>query len=276
MKKYVKPLALVLAVILCVGALAACTTTTTKEDDDDDYADTGTTAAPDDTADDATDDSAQDATADDEVQEDVIGKITEIYDSMLTLDSYTAASEITDYAALDVTTLTATGETEYPYIYEDCEYYRASEGTLADATDEDLTVGQTVAVITTEDGVQQVIILQDAEADGATIESYPVIAEVNAIADDGTWTLYIYALNSDVTDYEITDYANVELDNYTYAFDSLDYLPTEGITVQFASEDTLTDAVASDVAVGDMVVIYTDEAGNEKIAVYPTTAEIVS
>lgn len=279
MKKYRKPLAMVLAMILCIVVFTACTgTTTTTGDDDDEYDDTGTTTATDDTADDATDDPSEDADANAEVQADVIGKVTAVYDSTLELDTYTAEGEITDYTALDVAALTATSETEYPFIYSDCEYYRVSDGSLTEAAKEDVSVDQMVAVITNEDGVQQVIILNDPAAleEADTTESYPVVAEVHAIAEDGTWTLYIYALSSDAAGYEITDYAAVELDHYTYAFDTLEYAPAETTMIQFASEGSLTDGSAADVAVGDMVVIYTDAEGNEVIAVYPADTDIAS
>ena len=85
-----------------------------------------------------------------------------------------------------------------------------------------------------------------------------IIAQVKEIRNDGTLLLHLYALESTAADYRITDYAAVDLDNYAYAFDTMEYQLDEGITVKAAENGTLVDTNVLSVSAGDMILIYKD------------------
>lgn len=106
---------------------------------------------------------------------------------------------------------------------------------------------------------------EESGQDGAAGE---LVAQVTGVAEDGTLTLAVYELTQEAAGYVITDHAAVELGNYQDSGVSQTYLPQETDTVQAASDGLLTSAAAEDIAVGDMVVIYADAAGNQIIVIY--------
>ena len=100
--------------------------------------------------------------------EDVIGKVTYISDSYITVDTYTTETEVEDYATFDTSTLSVEGLTEYVYLEDGTEVYYVSYETLYSTTQDELEVGTMIAVTEDEEGIQQVIILEYAEEDTTT------------------------------------------------------------------------------------------------------------
>lgn len=98
------------------------------------------------------------------------------------------------------------------------------------------------------------------------------IAEVTAIADDGTLSMTLYTLTEGAE--EPTDYAAIDMDLYVAGTDTAEYLPDDTVQIYLASDGTLTAATAADIAVGDMLAFYKTEDGANAIAIYhPATAE---
>jgi len=147
-----------MVLILPMGLLAACGSddTTTTED-----------------ANSAQTDSATDESGETNA-EDVIGEISDISSTYMSLDVYEPAAEVSDYASLDVSTLTATDGTARVALDADAEYYYISDFSMVSLAAENLSAGDLVAVTTTEDGVQQVILLEKGSGDsaGARSEAY--------------------------------------------------------------------------------------------------------
>lgn len=98
------------------------------------------------------------------------------------------------------------------------------------------------------------------------------IAEVTAIADDGTLSMTLYTLTEGAE--QPTDYAAIDMDLYVAGTDTAEYLPDESVQIYVASDGTLTAATAADIAVGDMLAFYKTEDGGNAIAIYhPAAAE---
>jgi len=150
-------LATILTMILCMGLFVGCGTDSSTDADDDysySYDEEESTDELDDTVTIET--------------EDVIGKVTYVSDSYITVDTYTAEAEVEDYATFDTSTLSAEGLTEYVYLEDDTEVYYVSYETLYGTTQDELEVGNMIAVTEDEEGIQQVIILEYAEEDTTT------------------------------------------------------------------------------------------------------------
>lgn len=150
-------LATILTMILCMGLFVGCGTDGSTDADDDysySYDEEESTDELDDTVTIET--------------EDVIGKVTYVSDSYITVDTYTAEAEVEDYATFDTSTLSADGLTEYVYLEDDTEVYYVSYETLYGTTQDELEVGNMIAVTEDEEGIQQVIILEYAEEDTTT------------------------------------------------------------------------------------------------------------
>ena len=263
MKKTKSLLALLIVLVLCVGIFAGCGTTTTTSNDDDD--DSNTTLG------DLSDVSDDDTLADD--AEDVIGEVTYVGTSYISLDTYESESEITDYATLDTDTLTDSGMTEYIYPDSTAEYYIVSDGVLVSATSEEVVAGCLIAVTTDTDGTQQIIILKAADAEDdatdvtdTTDEAADIIAEVTVVNEDGTLELSIYEILDDTV--EITDYASVDLTNYYDSYIIETYAISDDTVIAVAADGVLTETTSEEIIEGDILVIYTDEYASINIAVY--------
>ena len=87
-----------------------------------------------------------------------------------------------------------------------------------------------------------------------------IVAQLKEIRADGTLLLHIYALESSADDYVITDYANVDWDNYAYAFDTMEYSIGEDTAIMLAEDGELTESNILSLSAGDMVII--NEAEN--------------
>lgn len=136
MNKIMRSLALVLVMVMCVGALAAC-----SNGSDETKPSVPSTTAPSTTAD-----------------QDILGIVKEVSSSFVMLELYNVDGEI-DYLNLDVNTLTSSGETDYIYINSSAVFDYVSDGKLVDLKSRTLEEGNIVAVIKTVKGIQQFIVL---------------------------------------------------------------------------------------------------------------------
>ena len=261
MKKTKSLLALLMVLALCLGIFAGCGTTTSNNNDDDD---TGTTQG------NLTEDDDETLT---DAPEDIIGKVTYVGTSYLSVSTYESESKITDYAALDTSTLTDAGATEYVYPEDSATYYTVSGGTLVSATADDVVTGCMIAVTAADDGTQQIIILKTADEDSNdttdetdTDEETETVAEVTAINDDGTLELSIYeVLDSTV---EIADYADVDLTNYYDSYTTETYTIADDSVISVVEEGVLTETTSDEIVAGDTLVVYTDDSDITNIVIY--------
>lgn len=263
MKKYAKPLTLLLAIVMCVGLVTACTSGT--DDDENDYStdDTGlsTGNGPGDNT--GTDDMLDDENS--EASSELIGKVSSVTEESFYLTLYESGGEDIDFATLDLSTLTATGSWEEIAVTTETTYWVMDAGTEVSAVFSDITVDSMVAVTQDETDVQKIIILEQAEnTDGKEIT--PIFAEVDSISEDGTLNLMLYTSeNADVSNYAAVDWSD-----YTYAFDTLDYIVPDDAIIQLVGEQTITAVDSSAISEGDMVVIVQDDIGTTEVFVYQT------
>lgn len=261
MKKTKSLLAILMVMLLCIGIFAGCSSTRTNSNDDDD----DTTLE--DISDDFDDDTLTDAA------EDVIGEVTYVGTSYLSLSTYESESEITDYSTLDTDILTEVGGTEYVYPDDAAEYYVVSDDTLVSASSDEVVAGCLIAVTTDTEGTQQIIILKAADAGDdvtddtdTTDEAADIIAEVTAVNEDGTLELSIYEILDDTI--EITDYASVDLTNYYDSYITEPYTIADDTVIAVAAEGVLTETTSEEIMAGDILLIYTDEDAVENIVIY--------
>ena len=179
MRQYTKRLSTLLTALLCIGLLAGCGTDTSDNTVSDDSTDTpvstdgaGGTDSTDDTSGTDGTDSAGGGT--DAGTADLIGEITYVGDSYIRINLYEPDTEIADYTDLGAAVLTDTGTSETVTLDTDAVFEYVSSGILYSTTADGLTVGDMVAVTTTEDGIQEIIVLEyspagnpDTEADGS-------------------------------------------------------------------------------------------------------------
>lgn len=276
-------LALLMVLAICVGMFTGCSGSNSTYDDDDE--DLGTLS----NADTNTDDAVE--------AEDVIGEVTYVGTSYLSLSTYESTSEITDYTTLDTSTLTEVGGMEYVYPDDSAEYYTVSSATLVSAAYEDITAGCIIAVTTDTYGIQQIIILQatedeevpddtateETEDDGEmlAVDTY-IVAEVTAVNEDGSLTLLNYVSIEDAMEYTIEDYFAADLTQFASDGTYSDYvIPADAVIYLIENsddpeltEDGIADEITADyIIAGDMLVIYTDDYGVTNIVVYPAEAE---
>lgn len=276
-------LALLMVLAICVGMFTGCSGSNSTYDDDDE--DLGTLSNADTNSDDAVE------------AEDVIGEVTYVGTSYLSLSTYESTSEITDYTTLDTSTLTEVGGMEYVYPDDSAEYYTVSSATLVSAAYEDITAGCIIAVTTDTYGIQQIIILQatedeevpddtateETEDDGEmlAVDTY-IVAEVTAVNEDGSLTLLNYVSIEDAMEYTIEDYFAADLTQFASDGTYSDYvIPADAVIYLIENsddpeltEDGIADEITADyIIAGDMLVIYTDDYGVTNIVVYPAEAE---
>lgn len=265
MKKYAKTIALLFAVVLCVGIMTACTGNTDNDEDNYTMDDTGlstNTGSDDDTVtDDATNGENE------EFSSDLIGKVSLVTEESIYLTLYESNVKEIDYATLDFTTLTATGNWEEITVTEETAYWFMEAGTETGAALSDVTVDSIVAVTEGERGMQKIIILEKTKIEG--VENLEAIfAEVESIAEDGTLTLMLYTLVDTEADTEVTNYTAIDWNDYVYSFDTMDYLISDSATIQFAGEYPLPPTDSTAIEVGTMLVIYQEESGSDTIIIY--------
>ena len=118
MSKAKSLLAIMMAMLLCIGIFAGCSTATTNNNN-------GSNNDSDTTQNNQSD-ASDDDTLTNEV-EDVIGEVTYVGTSYLSVTTYESESEVTDYVALDTDTLTEAGSTQHVYPDDTATYYKVSE-----------------------------------------------------------------------------------------------------------------------------------------------------
>ena len=99
------------------------------------------------------------------LSQDIIGELTYIGSSSLVLDLYEPDTDITDYTDTADITFTSTGDSETVTLEDGVEYQTVSDGALTVITLDDLAEGDMVAVTTSEDGAQQIIVLEVAHVE---------------------------------------------------------------------------------------------------------------
>ena len=139
MNKFVKILALVLALVLSMSVLAACSDTegtkpTTKPDT------TKPSTMP-------------------TVEKDLIGIVREISTSFVVLETYVSELDVVNYEKLNLENLKLTGEKDYVFISGTATYGHFTDGKLTDLKKADLKVGDIIVVTKTAKGAQQIVIM---------------------------------------------------------------------------------------------------------------------
>lgn len=179
MRQYTKRLSILLTALLCIGLLAGCGTDTSDGTVSDDSTDTSVSADGADGTDSTDDTSGTDGTdsaggGTEAGAADLIGEITYASDSYIRINLYEPDTEIADYTDLGAAVLTDTGTSETVTLDTDAVFEYVSSGILYSTTSDGLTVGDMVAVTTTEDGIQEIIVLEyspagnpDTETDGS-------------------------------------------------------------------------------------------------------------
>lgn len=150
MKQHTKYIALSLAAIFCIAALTGCGST--SDDAEDSSVDSSESST------DSLDGELESLTT-----EDVIGEVTYAGASYLSLNVYASDTGDSDYASLDPTTLSATGETDTVTLGSDATYQYVSDGALYTTSADDITVGDMVVITTDDSGAQSIIILESTE-----------------------------------------------------------------------------------------------------------------
>ncbi len=261
MKVSTKMIAILIVLVMALGVFSGCSDS--SNDSTLDSSASSTDSVQNDTSD-VTDSSADaedetDSDVEAEVQEDMIGEVYYVYTDSIYIDLYETEAEVTDYTTLDVDTLTSSGMSDDVVTADVTYYYIFQDGVMTESSLEEIEEGDLIAADYDDDGTLSIIILKK-------VEESDVIAEVTAI-EDSTLTLTLYgAISEDTT---ISDYANVDMTLYeatetteTYTFDGTEYL-------YIASDGALTEATSEDVAVGDVLIFYTDESDLPTITIYP-------
>ena len=179
MRQYTKRLSIHLTALLCIGLLAGCSTDTSNDSTSDDSTDTPANTENTTGTDDVTG-------GEDNETADLIGEITYANDSYIRIDIYEPDTEITDYTDLGSAVLTDTGTSETVTLDSNAVFEYVSSGILYSTTADGLTIGDMVAVTATEDGIQEIIVLEYApvENQDTETESTEDPAEENGTTED--------------------------------------------------------------------------------------------
>lgn len=106
-----------------------------------------------------------------EAQETVMGEVTYVGSSYISVTAYTGGEDVTDFTTLDVSGLTASEDTESIDTTEDTEYLKVESGMLNAATRDDVTTGSFVVSTYDEDGTHQIILVESGDAAGTDTDS---------------------------------------------------------------------------------------------------------
>ena len=136
MNQFTRTLALVLVMIMCIGVLAACGGDSTNETTKPTTKPTESTAA----------------------EKEVVGIITQVSSTFVKLELYTVEAGF-DYLTLDVSSLTASGESDYVYISSNAVYDYVKDGALVGLKAGCLEEGHIVAIVKNVKGIQQFVLL---------------------------------------------------------------------------------------------------------------------
>lgn len=154
MKHTKKYIALCLAMALgCLAVLTACSS-------DKSTSQTQSTGTPSSQA-------ASGSTQSTEAQKTVMGEVTYVGSSYISVTAYTGGEDVTDFTTLDISTLTATENTESIDTAEDTEYLKVETGMLNAAARDDVTTGAFIVSTRDENGAHQIILIESGDAAGA-------------------------------------------------------------------------------------------------------------
>lgn len=106
-----------------------------------------------------------------EAQETVMGEVTYVGSSYISVTAYTGGEDVTDFTTLDVSGLTASEDTESIDTTEDTEYLKVESGMLNAATRDDVTTGSFIVSTYDEDGTHQIILVESGDAAGTDTDS---------------------------------------------------------------------------------------------------------
>lgn len=182
------------------------------------------------------------------VQQNIVGEITYVGESYISLKTYISDEEINDYSLLDKTTLSETETVERVDISEDTNYQLCADGVLSAATREELYSGAFVAS-TYEDDIHTVIIYE---------ESKGIDAEIGTVLSDnldGSITITVCTLTEENAGYRITDLSDVQLSAYADTIESKDIVIPDNSVVMKAESGELVAGSEEDISVGDSLVI---------------------
>ena len=177
MRQYTKRLSILLTALLCIGLLAGCSTDASNDSTSDDSTDTPANTENTTGTDDATG-------GEDTETADLIGQITYASDSYIRIHIYESDTEITDYTDLGSAVLTDTGTSETVTLDSDAVFEYVSSGILYSTTADGLTIGDMVAVTATEDGIQEIIVLEYAPVENQDTENTEAPAEESGTTED--------------------------------------------------------------------------------------------
>ena len=106
-----------------------------------------------------------------EAQETVMGEVTYVGSSYISVTAYTGGEDVTDFTTLDVSGLTDSEDTESIDTTEDTEYLKVESGMLNAATRDDVTTGSFIVSTYDEDGTHQIILVESGDATGTDTDS---------------------------------------------------------------------------------------------------------
>ena len=160
-------LSIVMVIVLCASFLSACSDASTSNGRESQNSSDTRDNTDDSTSN--TDTSEDDSSSDDsQLSNDVVGKVMSIASTYIRIDIYEPDTKIADYATLDGIILTDALTTDTVMLETDAAFKYASSGILYTTTQDELAVGDMIAVTTDEDGLQQIIILEYGEDDTDT------------------------------------------------------------------------------------------------------------
>ena len=164
-------------IALCLAAALGCLALLTGCSGDESVSQTQSTAS-------ASSQAASGSAGETAEQETVMGEVTYVGSNYISVTAYSGGEDVTDFASLDVSALTATEETKSIDTTDATEYFKAEAGILSAADREDVTTGTFIVSTWSEEGVHQVILLQEgdtAQTDFvAASDSVPVETEEEA------------------------------------------------------------------------------------------------
>ena len=106
-----------------------------------------------------------------EAQETVMGEVTYVGSSYISVTAYTGGEDVTDFTTLDISGLTASEDTESIDTTEDTEYLKVESGMLNAATRDDVTTGAFIVSTYDENGTHQIILVESGDAAGTDTDS---------------------------------------------------------------------------------------------------------
>lgn len=142
-----------------------------------------------------------------ETDEDIIGEVSYVGSSYISVKVYTTEGEVEDYASLDIGTLTASEVTDSVSTDSDTEYYRVDKGSLISASREDVEKGDIIASTISEAEIHQIIILsgETEETTEGTTEKTTEAEEDTEIEDTGIEDAGIEDIDDSVTEPETSE-----------------------------------------------------------------------